>query len=44
MKVLGIVGGIGPDSTIDYYWSIVHQYRQAAADGPSPRWLSAAST
>ena len=36
MKVLGIVGGIGPDSTIDYYRSIVHQYRQAAADGPSP--------
>ncbi len=35
MKVLGIVGGIGPDSTIDYYRSIVHQYRQAA-DGRSP--------
>jgi aspartate racemase len=36
VKVLGIVGGIGPDSTIDYYRSIVHQYRQAAAGGPSP--------
>ena len=36
MKVLGIVGGIGPDSTIDYYRSIILQYRQAVADGASP--------
>jgi aspartate racemase len=36
VKVLGIVGGIGPDSTIDYYRSIVHQYRQAVGDGTSP--------
>lgn len=39
MKVLGIVGGIGPDSTIDYYRSIILQYRQAAADGASPALL-----
>jgi aspartate racemase len=36
VKVLGIVGGIGPDSTIDYYRSIILQYRQAVADGASP--------
>lgn len=28
MKTLGIIGGIGPESTIDYYRSIIAQYKQ----------------
>ncbi len=36
MKVLGIVGGIGPESTIEYYRSIIREYRKAVADGASP--------
>jgi aspartate racemase len=36
MKTLGIVGGIGPESTIEYYRSIVREYRKAASDGSSP--------
>lgn len=28
MKKLGIIGGIGPESTIAYYRSIVDRYRQ----------------
>lgn len=28
MKTVGIVGGIGPESTIDYYRSIVQEYRR----------------
>lgn len=30
MKTLGIVGGIGPESTIDYYRSIIARCREAA--------------
>jgi aspartate racemase len=36
VKVLGIVGGIGPESTIEYYRSIIREYRLAVADGASP--------
>jgi len=28
MKTLGIIGGLGPESTIDYYRSIIASYRQ----------------
>lgn len=33
MSVLGIVGGIGPESTIDYYRSIVASYRSKCPEG-----------
>jgi aspartate racemase len=36
MKTLGIVGGIGPESTIDYYRSIVSRYRAKRPDGSYP--------
>lgn len=36
MKTLGIVGGIGPESTIVYYRSIVSAYRQEKQDGSYP--------
>ena len=36
MKTAGIVGGIGPESTIDYYRSIVALYRSRRPDGSYP--------
>ena len=36
MRTLGIVGGIGPDSTVDYYRSIIHAWREQTKDGSSP--------
>jgi len=36
MKTLGIVGGIGPESTIDYYRQIVAAYRERKPDGSFP--------
>ena len=35
MKVLGLIGGTGPESTIDYYRLLVAKYRKQA-DGHSP--------
>lgn len=36
MKTLGIIGGIGPESTIDYYRSLIHAWREQTKDGSSP--------
>ena len=36
-RILGIVGGIGPESTIDYYRSIVAAWRRHRPDGSYPR-------
>ena len=36
MKTLGIIGGIGPESTIDYYRQIVAAYRARKPDGSFP--------
>lgn len=36
MKTLGIIGGIGPESTIEYYRRIHLLYRQLIADGSAP--------
>jgi aspartate racemase len=36
MKTLGIVGGIGPESTIEYYRLIVAAYRARKQDGSFP--------
>src|SRR5215217_847006 len=35
MKTLGLIGGTGPESTIDYYRLLTAQYREKA-DGASP--------
>lgn len=35
MKTLGLIGGTGPESTIDYYRLLIAQYREKA-DGASP--------
>ncbi len=36
MKTVGIIGGIGPESTIEYYRSIIAQYREHKRDGGYP--------
>ena len=36
MKTAGIVGGLGPESTIDYYRSIIALYREKMGDGYPP--------
>lgn len=39
MKILGIIGGIGPESTVDYYQTIVGLYRARKPDGSYPALL-----
>ena len=36
MKTLGIIGGIGPESTIEYYRRVHALYRQRIPDGSAP--------
>ncbi len=36
MKTVGIIGGIGPESTIEYYRSIIASYRRQQPDGSAP--------
>jgi aspartate/glutamate racemase len=33
MKTLGIVGGIAPESTVDYYRQIIALYQRQRSDG-----------
>ncbi|NLW16929.1 MAG: amino acid racemase [Firmicutes bacterium] len=39
MKKLGLVGGIGPESTIDYYRGIIAGYRQRLAQDTYPQMV-----
>jgi aspartate racemase len=39
MKTLGIIGGLGPESTIDYYQRIIALYRERIADGGYPEFI-----
>jgi aspartate racemase len=36
MKTLGIIGGLGPESTIEYYRFLLAAYRERRPDGSSP--------
>src|SRR5207249_6465457 len=36
MKTLGIIGGLGPESTIDYYQRLIALYRERTGDGSYP--------
>ena len=36
MKTVGLIGGIGPESTIEYYRSIIGKYRELKQDGSYP--------
>jgi aspartate racemase len=39
MKTLGIIGGLGPESTIDYYGRIIALYRERTGDGSYPQFI-----
>src|SRR6266478_4411537 len=39
MKPLGIVGGLGPESTIEYYQNIIALYRERQRDGSYPEFI-----
>jgi aspartate racemase len=39
MKILGIIGGIAPESTIDYYRQLVAAYRARITDGSYPNLI-----
>lgn len=39
MKTVGIVGGIGPESTVDYYRLMLAAYRRQRPDGSAPSIL-----
>jgi aspartate racemase len=39
MKTVGIIGGIGPESTIEYYRGIIAVYRERQTDGSYPSMI-----
>jgi aspartate racemase len=39
MKTLGIIGGLGPESTIDYYGRIIALYRERTRDDSYPQFF-----
>ena len=39
MKKLGIIGGLGPESTVDYYRSFIAAYRSRINDGSYPNFV-----
>ena len=39
MNTLGIIGGLGPESTIDYYGRIIALYRERTGDGSYPQFI-----
>jgi aspartate racemase len=41
MKTLGIIGGLGPESTLDYYQRIIALYRERTGDGHYPEFMIA---
>jgi len=41
MKTLGIIGGLGPESTIDYYQKIIALYRERTRNGSYPEFIVA---
>lgn len=39
MKIMGIIGGIGPESTVDYYKLFISLYRKKKDDGSYPSFI-----
>jgi aspartate racemase len=39
MKTLGIIGGLGPESTLDYYQTIIRLFRQRVGGDSYPQFL-----
>ena len=36
MKTLGIIGGTGPETTIEYYRRLIAAYRERSPEGRAP--------
>src|SRR5213079_2744534 len=39
MKILGIIGGVGPESSIEYYRNVIALYRERQRDGSYPEFI-----
>ena len=39
MKTLGMIGGLGPESTVDYYRTIIALYRERNRNGSYPQFI-----
>ena len=39
MKTLGMIGGLGPESTLDYYQRIIALYRERTGDRHYPEFV-----
>jgi aspartate racemase len=39
VKTLGMIGGVGPESTLDYYKNIIAMYRERRPDGHYPQFV-----
>jgi aspartate racemase len=39
MKIAGIIGGLGPESTVEYYRLIIDTYRERVGDGSYPQLI-----
>ncbi|SRR6266566_281333 len=39
MKILGIIGGLGSESTVEYYRTIIVLYRERQRDGSYPEFI-----
>jgi len=39
MKTLGMIGGVGPESTLDYYKNIIAMYLERKGDGSYPQFV-----
>jgi aspartate racemase len=39
MKTIGIIGGLGPESTVEYYQNIIALYRERQRDGSYPEFI-----
>ena len=39
MRTLGVIGGVGPESTIDYYKNLIGMYRARRPDGHYPQFV-----
>src|ERR1051325_6845961 len=37
VKTLGVIGGLGPETTVDYYRYLFAIYRERQPTGPAPR-------
>src|SRR6266404_9745647 len=39
MKTLGMIGGVGPESTVDYYKNLIAMYRERKPYGHYPQFI-----